>query len=307
MTKPKKTPSGGARSTVPAKLRPLARAASDGRPDPPLVLTLRDVEVPPPPAAAAAKQSNDGLVVSDSGFGPDAYSDHTRMAEAPPQPAAVEPPAETLVVSDSGFGPDAYGDSAHTAEAPPLPAALEPRAETLVASDIEARPAPYLGDPDADRAAQRAARRAQVRRERQRDAPPVEEAPPDVLVLGADPAACDPLCAQLRAFGFAVQCLSAAPPLPAPWPFVAVFVAPPVQAADGGDAIDLCHQVRESSRLPGEKKPVLVLAAPQLSATDRVRAGLAGCNEILLGAPTRGAVAQLLDARGIALPSDARR
>jgi hypothetical protein len=34
---------------------------------------------------------------------------------------------------------------------------------------------------------------------------------------------------------------------------------------------------------------------------------LAGCHEILLGAPTRGSVAQLLDGRAIALPSDARR
>ena len=65
--------------------------------------------------------------------------------------------------------------------------------------------------------------------------------------------------------------------------------------------------MRERSRLPGETKPVLVLMALQLSATDRVRAGLAGIQEIVLGAPTRGSVAKVLDARGIALPSDARR
>jgi|KBSSwiStaDraftv2_1062776.scaffolds.fasta_scaffold147507_3 hypothetical protein len=190
----------------------------------------------------------------------------------------------------------------------PKPPTQEPAPpnEGLVRSDAEQRPEPYLGDPDAERAAQRQARRAQVRRERQRDASTTDAAP-GVLVLSADARACEALCEQLRAFGFSVQRQSKAPSLPAPWPFVAVFVAPPVQAADGGDAIDLCHQVRESSRLPGEKKPVLVLAAPQLSATDRVRAGLAGCNEILLGPPTRGTVAQLLEARGVALPSDARR
>jgi hypothetical protein len=80
-----------------------------------------------------------------------------------------------------------------------------------------------------------------------------------------------------------------------------------LRLGDGGDAIDLCNHVRERSRLPGVLKPVLVLVAEQLSATDRVRAGLAGCNEILLGAITRGGVAKALDTRGIPLPSDARR
>jgi hypothetical protein len=68
----------------------------------------------------------------------------------------------------------------------------------------------------------------------------------------------------------------------------------------------LCHQTRERSRVPGERRPLLILSAAKLSATDRVRAGLAGCNEILVGRVTRGALAGLFDARGIALPSDAR-
>jgi hypothetical protein len=126
-------------------------------------------------------------------------------------------------------------------------------------------------------------------------------------VLSADDDACRELCTLLDTFGFDVQRMVAPPVLPAPWPFAAVFVKSPIRGADGGDTIDLCNHVRESARLPGEKKPVLVLAAAQLSTTDRVRAGLAGCNEILLGTPTRGSVAQLLDTRGIALPSDARR
>jgi hypothetical protein len=121
---------------------------------------------------------------------------------------------------------------------------------------------------------------------------------------GNDP---DPLCDQLRAFGFDVQVRQDPPDLPAPWPFVAVFVDHALRPADGGDAMDLCNEVRERSRLPGVLKPVLVLVTDQLSATNRVRAGLAGCNEILLGAITRGGVARVLDTRGIALPSDARR
>ena len=121
---------------------------------------------------------------------------------------------------------------------------------------------------------------------------------------GSEP---DPLCDQLRAFGFDVQVRQDPPDLPAPWPFVAVFVDQALRPAEGGDAMDLCNDVRERSRLPGVLKPVLVLVADQLSATNRVRAGLAGCNEILLGAITRGGVAKVLDTRGIALPSDARR
>ena len=182
----------------------------------------------------------------------------------------------------------------------------EPVDSGMVLSDAELQPEPYLGDPDSDRAAQRAARRAQVRRERQRDVSTDGPAAPEMLVISADEASCSELCALLRAFGFGVQQAAEPPALPAPWPFVAVFVMAPIRTADGGDAFDLCNQVRESSRLPGEKKPLLVLTAQQLSSTDRVRAGLAGCHEVLLGAPTRGNVAQLLDARAIALPSDAR-
>jgi hypothetical protein len=193
-------------------------------------------------------------------------------------------------------------------QVPPPPADRpDPVGSGLVLSDAELQPEPYLGDPDADRAAQRDARRAQVRRDRQREAAPDAPSAPEMLVLSADEATCGELCALLRAFGFGVQVMPEAPSLPAPWPFVAVFVTAPIHTAAGGDAFDLCNQVRERSRLPGEAKPLLVLATMQLSATDRVRAGLAGCHEILVGPPTRGSVAQLLDARGVALPSDARR
>jgi hypothetical protein len=192
-------------------------------------------------------------------------------------------------------------------EIPPLAQPERPLAdEELVLSDPEVQPAPYLGEPEVDRAAQRAARRAEVRRERARDAASTAPSAPEVLVLGALEAAGSGLCGLLRDFGFNTQVMAGPPALPAPWPFVAVFVDATAAAA-AGDAIDLCNEVRERSRLPGELKPVLVLVAAQLSATDRVRAGLAGCNEILTGALSRGSVAGALDARGIALPSDARR
>jgi hypothetical protein len=195
-------------------------------------------------------------------------------------------------------------------QATPAPAQERaPDDDGLVRSDPEAMPPPYLGDPEADRAAERAARRAEVRRARTRDAQTdVPATPsPEVLVLDVDAAACSELCALLRGFGFGVQVMAGLPVLPAPWPFVAVFVSLALRDADGGDAIDLCNRVRESSRLPGESKPVLVLVASQLSATDRVRAGLAGVQEIVLGELTRGSVAKVLDARRVSLPSDARR
>ncbi len=196
-------------------------------------------------------------------------------------------------------------------QAAPAPADAPPADDSgLVRSDPEPMPAPYLGDPDADRAAQRAARRAEVRRERVRATHVTVGAPasaPEVLVLDADAAACGELCALLQGFGFGVQVMATAPAMPAPWAFVAVFVSAALRDSDGGDAIDVCNRVRENSRLPGETKPVLLLLAAQLSATDRVRAGLAGVHEVLLGAPTRGSVAKALDARGVALPSDARR
>jgi CheY-like chemotaxis protein len=134
-------------------------------------------------------------------------------------------------------------------------------------------------------------------------APPM----PEVLVLGGMGATIQAVCRQLEGFGFQVRQLGEPPQLPAPWPFAAVFVDRALQMNGGGDAIDLCNHVRESSRLPGERKPVLMLVAEQLSATDKVRAGLAGCNELIVGEITRGAVAGALDRRGIVLPSDARR
>ena len=40
---------------------------------------------------------------------------------------------------------------------------------------------------------------------------------------------------------------------------------------------------------------------------DRVRAELAGCEEIIAKPVTRGSVAAVLDSRGIALPADRRQ
>ncbi|MFY9510123.1 MAG: hypothetical protein WAQ05_04020, partial [Rubrivivax sp.] len=50
-----------------------------------------------------------------------------------------------------------------------------------------------------------------------------------------------------------------------------------------------------------------VLTSAPLSPVQRVRASLAGFDEVLAKPVSRGNVARVLDARGIVLPSDARR
>lgn len=165
---------------------------------------------------------------------------------------------------------------------------------------------------DALYATQRAARRSEVRRDRRHAVPATKVALPngsDILVLGADGPALDQLCGLLRDFGFVV--LQASDPTKAlirsaSSPFVAIFVAVALETTDSGDRIELCRQVRNVYPRRGAHATVLVLVADRLRPVDRVRADLAGCDEVILSPVARGSVARLLDARGIALPSDAR-
>lgn len=178
------------------------------------------------------------------------------------------------------------------------------RAEQARAAEQRAAEARAAAERDAE--ARAAALRAAAEHEAVEAAARAAAAPETLVLSSADPAT-SALCRQLESFGYRVRVLREPPQLPAPWPFVAVFVDRAITMPGGGDAIDLCNHVRETSRLPGERKPVLMLVAEQLSSTDRVRAGLAGCNELIVGEITRGAVAGALDRRGIVLPSDARR
>jgi len=198
---------------------------------------------------------------------------------------------------------------------PPAMELVVPEPEVqLPIGDATARGAvdtPLLAD-DALYATQRAARRADVRRDRRRTAPATKVAPPngtDVLVFGADDTARNQLCGLLRGFGFVVLQTSdstEALTRSASSPFVAIFVAVALETAGGGDGIDLCLHVRNAIARRGTRATVLVLVADQLRPVDRVRADLAGCDEVILNPVTRGSVARLLDVRGIALPSDAR-
>jgi hypothetical protein len=286
--------------------------------DMPLILTLRDVEVPPPPTQASTPV-DDGLVLSDTELQPEPYlgdPDADRAAQRTARRAQVRKDRLRETTPDAGLvaaagSPEAIAASRPVPQAPAVSAlpALDAiptesavpvaRATTQASSapPVSATP-PASAKPTASPTSPAAAG------SRQAVTAPTTPAILVLRVTGADP---DPLCDQLKAFGFDVQVRQDLPHLPAPWPFVAVFIDQALRPVDGGDAIDLCNEVRERSRLPGVLKPVLVLVADQLSATNRVRAGLAGCNEILLGGITRGTVAQVLDTRGIKLPSDSRR
>lgn len=320
----------------------------------PFELTLRDVEVPPPPQDDE-KPADDGLVVSDPESRPLPWlgdPEAERAAQRAARRAQVRKDRLRDTVPDSGFEPLVVSNEVAVPSPPVLqtPATLAipsagmatPRADHTKASGIvqataappataavpsatsTAAPkpaAPVVSAPPSTMpsavtttaapatSAEQGTTPAAVAVPAAPDAPSAATAPaaPAILLLRADTTDPDPLSDQLRAFGFDVQVRSQPPDLPAPWPFVAVFVDLALHPADGGDAIDLCNEVRECSRLPGVLKPVLVLVADQLTPTNRVRAGLAGCNEILLGEITRGGVARVLDTRGITLPSDARR
>jgi CheY-like chemotaxis protein len=290
------------------------------------LITLRDIGLPPAPAPVVQPPAEE-LVVSDPIVQPpltvEAPIRDTRDASLIP---VVQPPAEELVVSDPVVQRPLTEEAPirDTRDASLIPV-VQPPAEELVVSDPVVQPplireapsrntlgAPLVADAAA-RSARKAANKAKVRRARLRSASAAgsgSAAVPDVLVLDADDSSRAQLSGLLRAFGFGVRSAvdaAEAASLAASWPFVAAFVDIALTTADGGDGIDLCKQIHEVSAHRDGGAPVLVLLVAQLRSVDRVRAKLAGCDETILKPVTRGSVARLLDARGVALPSDARR
>lgn len=199
-----------------------------------------------------------------------------------------------------------------------------PRAEVLILSDQELRPRPASSPPVAEVASQsahpntvhakrKAERRAAVRKSRLRGKPPAGGVSTisEVLVFDAHDGDRDHLCNLLRDFGFWVRSVSRADEaaaLAASHAFVAAFVDIALDAADGGAGLDLCQQLRAAGgcRRSGTDT-LLVLTITRLKPMDRVRAELAGCEEIILKPVTRGSIAGVLDSRGIALPADRRQ
>ena len=254
------------------------------------------------------------------------------------QPAPLSPKFERGSSASALWLDLAEPSAATSPEAPPLvitlrdiqepPAARKaspPPNEVMLLSDLEPQPPMRFdgspggstGAPLADAAARaelKAAKRAKVRRARLRSASTAEPSGgvmPDVLLLDSDIAARDQLHNLLRGFGFGVVLATDAADacaLVVSWPFVAAFIDIDAETDGQGDGIDLCKQVRALSARQADDAAalVLVLVGSQLRAVDRVRARLAGCDEAILKPFTRGNVASVLDARGVALPSDAR-
>ena len=223
-----------------------------------------------------------------------------------PKRTSTEADASTST-STSGSRPSEVSDTP-TLLAPTT--GVRQAATVLRLSDAKVQPARSSSDAEL-RSALKAARRAEVRRARLQDfstSTAFSSVDSEVLVVDPDPGSRAQLCSVLGAFGFdvlAVGDATSVPFLAASRNFVAAFVNIETSAVDGGDGIDLCKQFRGEAQRAGTM--VLVLVVAQLRPIDRVRAELAGCDETILRPVTRGIVARVLDARGIVLPSDARR
>jgi CheY-like chemotaxis protein len=258
--------------TVPGALQRSADGRSAGalwldEPVPPVELTLREIVA----MTAAAPRPPTAAAAGDT------------RAAASPSPLPPLPPLPPIVDDVLLRAVEA---------APPEPAA------SLAGS---ARSSP------ADRAAEaRAARRAAVRRARLQAAGVAgDDFVPEVMVMDSDNATRDALCSLLRGFGFGVHAVPDAPraaALIAERPFTAVFVDIALDGADGGHGIEMCRRLHEAT-----SSTALVLVSAPLNTVDRVRAQLLGFDSVLAKPAQRGDVARVLDARGIALPSDARR
>jgi CheY-like chemotaxis protein len=158
----------------------------------------------------------------------------------------------------------------------------------------------------------KAERRAAVRKSRLRGkpAPGGESTAPEVLVFDPHDGERDRLRNLLHDFGFRVHAVGRADEAVAlvkSHTFIAAFVEMVPDAADGGAGLDLCQRVRAAGRCRDGTDTLLVLTATRLKPMDRVRAELAGCEEIILKPVIRSSVAGVLDSRGIAFPIDRRQ
>lgn len=212
---------------------------------------------------------------------------------ATPAPAPQAPAG--LSLRDVPAPPAPYGGKPREWQSAPTPAPA--RDDGLLVADTEPQQL-------AEAAAARSAKRAAVRRARNRAAAAaLPDTVPEVLVLDADTPARAKLRDLLVGFGFGVHVVDGVPRAAAllgERPFIAAFFDIAVDETDGGAGIELC-------RLAKQRGTLVVLVAPPLSPVQRVRADLAGVDEVLAQPVRRGDVARVLDARGVALPSDARR
>ena len=157
----------------------------------------------------------------------------------------------------------------------------------------------------------RAERRAAVRRSRiATEAPAAPPGPPDVLVLDANDTTRAALCKVLQGFGFRAfpaRSPAEARTLLAARGFVAVFLDVVFDGTASDVSADLCQRAREPGLyVPGHTCALIVIDSGT-RPVDRVRASLAGADQVLIRPATRGALARALDACGLPLPNDPRR
>lgn len=159
----------------------------------------------------------------------------------------------------------------------------------------------------------KAARRADVRRRRlSGDTAPLGKlpVPTEVLVLEPGEPGLELLCGLLEGFGFRVDRVhdrAQAERLLDAQDYAAVFLDILFDGPDLNASVDLCRRVKVPLRRTADRVPVLVIVSGSTRPTERVRATLAGGDAYLPKPATRGAVAQALEACGVALPADSRR
>jgi CheY-like chemotaxis protein len=241
---------------------------------------------------------------SDAQDNADAPQDITlRLLDVPPAPPPEPGPARRS--ADKSAAPD------EAAVVPPGLWMSDPEvafpAGGVASSGVRAM---LAADP-AERAAAKAAKRAAVRRARLGTAAAgAASAVPEVLVLDADENARVTLCTLLNTFGFQVYEAAgveeAAELLESRF-FVAAFLDIPLDGSDGGAGIDLCGHAKRAEPPAGGQPTALALVAARLRPVERVRAKMAGCDAIISKPASRGDVARMLEAYGVALPADARR
>ena len=163
------------------------------------------------------------------------------------------------------------------------------------------------------KAATKLLRRAHVRRKllANKGQPAGDAVPADVLVLEGDDEAREQLCALLEAFGFRTHpvqnTMEAARMLDAKR-YTAAFLNLAFDGSAAPASHDLCSRVKAPTTHASDTVcALIVVTGAAARPVERVRAELAGCDAFLLKPVSRGAVAQALEACGVALPIDARR
>lgn len=277
-------------------------ARSGYRVDDPQSLTLLDVQSPPSPIRAQLPPSPGFPLAAELPMLPEL----NEAIPAPPRPPRAPQPDDSLLLPSDPpppLRPPLRGLRPLPALARRLPPIPVPEPPPPPPPEPELTPE-QMAVRDALEA-KRAARRASVRRSRLRQLARTQPQTAEILVVDRHDIDRGVLCGLLQAFGFVTHSLAdpaLAVHLLSAHPFAAVFTDIPLDASDGGDGIELARAVKSAGR-----PMLLVLVTQPLSAVDRVRAGLAGFDDVLHKPCTRGNVARVLDVHGIALPADARR